>query len=103
MKTHAKNTPILAASILALALAGPIQADPAAPQAERKVIRVARGGSSSFSGELMEQARRIAEASGKYTLVSGSGDGLGYMRLDTFAASPGAYDSWLEKYFSRLD
>ncbi len=103
MKTHAKNTSILAASILAVALASPLQADAAAPQAERKVIRVARGGSSSFSGELMEQVKRIAEASGKYTVASGSGDGLGYMRLDTFASSPGAYEAWLEKYFPRLE
>lgn len=69
----------------------------AAPADAPREIRVSRAGSSSFSYELFEQAKKIAEASGRFKIVSGKGDGLGYMRLDDFARNPGSYEDWVER------
>lgn len=62
--------------------------------AEPRVIKICRVGSSSFNYELFEQAKAIAEASGRFRLVSGGEDHTGYTRLDDWVRQPGLYEEW---------
>ncbi|MFW5870423.1 MAG: hypothetical protein ACOCVL_02035 [Candidatus Sumerlaeota bacterium] len=68
----------------------------------KKQIRILRVGSSSFPYSLFEITRDIAEASGKYELISEKGDSTGYTRLDQFVSRPGLFEEWCEEQGPRI-
>lgn len=92
-----------AALLLGLALAClPLAGGEGAAPAEPQVIRVCRTGSSSFSYELFEQAKAIGEESGRFKIVSGKGDGLGFTRLDEMVRNPGTYEAFAAQRIDTL-
>lgn len=77
-------------------------ADEAAKPAP-KTIRVFRVGSSSFGPQLLWDAKRIVDATGKFVLEwDEKKDSAGYTRLDQFVTQPGLYQEWLERYIPKI-
>ncbi|NLF39606.1 cadherin-like domain-containing protein [bacterium] len=60
-----------------------------------QTIRVFRVGSSSFSIDLMDNAKQLVEAAGDYTLEY---DSASYTRLDDFVTKPYLLTEWTNQY-----
>ncbi len=71
---------------------------------EPKEIKVFRLGSSSFGYDLFSDAKAIAEASGKYKIISDrKGDSGRYTRLEWFPTQPGLYEEWCKENIPRIE
>lgn len=95
----------LAVASLVLILIGAMSFTPswAAEQDAVRKIKIYRAGSSSFPNDIIEDARRIAESSGKYQLIcDAQEDSSGYVRLDEFLTRPGLQTEWTEQFLPRI-
>jgi hypothetical protein len=68
------------------------------PQRSPRTFRIFRVGSSSFGPALIENTKRIVNATGRFVLDwEPKRDSAGYTRLDQFISQPGLCDEWCKK------
>jgi hypothetical protein len=95
---------MLLACCLVVGAADAPASGPPPGQAGAKELRAYRVGSSSFGPALMEDAKRIIDATGRFVLTwDEKRDSASYTRLDWFATKPGSMEAWCAENIPRIE